>query len=64
VYTPRGDPAQPLSDDELLTKYRDCRRSQLRPDDIERGVELVMGLEKLTDIGTLMGVLRSHLLEA
>src|SRR6266404_4324565 len=36
---PRGDPALPLTDDELLSKYRDCARSQLRADDIERSVE-------------------------
>ena len=29
VDIPRGDPALPLTDDELLTKYQDCGRSQL-----------------------------------
>jgi|RhiMetdeSRZDD1v2_1073273.scaffolds.fasta_scaffold21417_3 2-methylcitrate dehydratase PrpD len=59
VDIPRGDPALPLTDDELLAKYRDCGSSQLRPDDIERSVGLVLGLEKLADIGTLMATLRS-----
>jgi 2-methylcitrate dehydratase PrpD len=59
VDIPRGDPALPLTDDELLAKYRDCGRSQLRPDDLERSVGLVLGLEKLADIGTLMATLRS-----
>jgi 2-methylcitrate dehydratase PrpD len=59
VDIPRGDPALPLTDDELLTKYRECARSQLRPDDIERSVGLVLGLERVTDIGTLMAILRS-----
>src|SRR6266498_2673863 len=59
VDIPRGDPALPLTDDELLSKYRDCGRSQLRPDDMERGVGLVLGLEKLEDIGTLTAILRS-----
>ena len=31
VDIPRGDPALPLTDDELLAKYRDCGRSQLSP---------------------------------
>jgi len=57
VDIPRGDPALPLSDDELLVKYRDCSRSQLRPHDIERSVGVVLGLEKVADIGTLMATL-------
>ncbi|MBI3065789.1 MAG: MmgE/PrpD family protein, partial [Deltaproteobacteria bacterium] len=61
---PRGDPALPLTDDELLAKYRECGRNQLRPDDIERSEGLVLGLEKVTDIGTLMAILRSPLRRA
>ena len=58
VDIPRGDPALPLSDDELLAKYRDCGRSQLSTDDIERSVGLVMGLERVTDIGALTATLK------
>ncbi len=64
VDIPRGDPALPLTDDELLSKYRDCARSQLRPDDIERSVGLVLGLEKMADIGTLMTTLATPLRKA
>ena len=64
VDIPRGDPALPLTDDELLAKYRECARSRLRPDDIERSVGLVLGLEKVADIGTLMAILRSPLHKA
>ena len=60
VDIPRGDPALPLTDDELLSKYRDCARAKLRTDDIERGVGLVLGLEKVADIGTLMATLLSR----
>jgi len=59
VDIPRGDPALPLTDDELLTKYRDCGRSQLRQDNIERSVSLALGLETVADIGTLMATLGS-----
>jgi 2-methylcitrate dehydratase PrpD len=59
VDIPRGDPALPLTDGELLAKYRECARSQLRPDDIERSVGLVLGLERVAEIGTLMDILRS-----
>jgi 2-methylcitrate dehydratase PrpD len=61
VDIPRGDPALPLTDDELLEKYRDCARAQLRQDDIDRSVGLVRGLEKAGDVGTLMAILRSPL---
>jgi 2-methylcitrate dehydratase PrpD len=64
VDIPRGDPALPLTDDELLSKYRDCARSQLRLDDIERSVGLVLGLERVADIGMLMATLRSPLHKA
>jgi 2-methylcitrate dehydratase PrpD len=57
VDIPRGDPALPLTDDELLAKYRDCGRSQLRPDDTERSMSLTLGLETVTDIGTLIATL-------
>src|SRR5580765_6427346 len=64
VEIPRGDPALPLNDDELLAKYRDCGRSQLGPDNIERSVGLVLGLERVADIGTLMATLRSPVQQA
>ena len=63
VDIPRGDPALPLTDDELLGKYRDCGRSQLSQDDIERSVGVVLGLEKAPDIGMLMTTLRSTVRE-
>ena len=60
---PRGDPALPLTDEELLAKYRDCARSQLRSDDMERSVGVVLGLERVADIGTLLATLRAPLRE-
>jgi len=60
VDIPRGDPALPLTDNELLAKYRDCGRSQLRPDDIECSIDVILGLEKVRDIGTLMATLGSQ----
>jgi 2-methylcitrate dehydratase len=59
VDIPRGDPALPLNDDELLTKYNDCARGQLRRDNIQRSVELILGLENITDIRRLTGALGS-----
>jgi 2-methylcitrate dehydratase PrpD len=61
VDIPRGDPALPLTDGELLDKYRDCARRQLHPEAIERSVGLVLGLERVSDIGKVMAPLRSPL---
>ena len=55
VDIPRGDPAVPLTDDELLLKYRDCAGSRLRPERIESSVDSLLGLETVADVGALMG---------
>ena len=57
VDIPRGDPALPLTNDELLSKYRDCARAQLRTEDTERSVELVLGLDRVANIATLAAIL-------
>jgi hypothetical protein len=57
VDIPRGDPAVPLTDGELLAKYRECGTGRLRPDDIERSVGMVLGLENVADVGALMAIL-------
>jgi 2-methylcitrate dehydratase PrpD len=57
VDIPRGDPALPLSDDELLEKYRDCARSRLPSEAIERTIELALGLERVAEIKTLTAAL-------
>ena len=58
VDIPRGDPALPLTDSELLSKYRDCARSQVRAGDIDRSVDLLLELERLGKIETLMAAFR------
>jgi 2-methylcitrate dehydratase PrpD len=60
VDIPRGDPASPLTDDELVAKYRDCARSQLSRDEIARSIDQFLGLERVAEIGTLMAALRSN----
>ena len=59
VDIPRGDPALPLTDDELLEKYRDCARSHSRPEEIKRSVSLVLELERVANIGALTAILNS-----
>jgi len=64
VDIPRGDASLPLTDDELLEKYQDCARGQLRQYDIDRSAGLVRELENVRDVGVLMGILRSPLQNA
>jgi 2-methylcitrate dehydratase PrpD len=59
VDIPRGDPAVPLTDDELLAKYRDCGRNQLSAEAIDRSVGAVLGMEKVAEIGALTAILQS-----
>ncbi|MFC1918501.1 MmgE/PrpD family protein [Chloroflexota bacterium] len=48
---------KPLSDDELIDKYRDCARLALSEKDISRSIEMIQNLEQLTDIQQLTGLL-------
>jgi 2-methylcitrate dehydratase PrpD len=57
VDIPRGDPELPLTDDEMLSKYRDCARLQLRPNDTDHSLDLVLKFERLAEVGQLMAVL-------
>jgi 2-methylcitrate dehydratase PrpD len=43
----RGDPQNPLSREELVSKYQVCARGALSPAHIERSLEMVWNLEKL-----------------
>ena len=53
VEMPRGDPANPLSCDELTAKFRECAALVLSEAQVERLVGLVKGLEELPDIREL-----------
>lgn len=63
VDIPRGDPALPLSDDELLGKFRDCARSQLSPENVERTADTVLGLDDMPSIGALLAAINPSLRE-
>ncbi|MBI2919328.1 MAG: MmgE/PrpD family protein [Chloroflexi bacterium] len=53
----RGDPAQPLSDEHVLGKYRDCAQHLLDPADIQRSSELVLALDQVPDVRELTDIL-------
>ena len=57
VEIPKGDPENPMSDKELLTKFRDCASLFLMPSESGRLIELIYELESLNDISELMDIM-------
>jgi 2-methylcitrate dehydratase PrpD len=54
VDTPKGDPQNPMSEDELSMKFKDCARLSLPQIQIEKVLEMVSQLESLGNISELM----------
>ena len=54
VRTARGCPENPLTDEELLAKYRECARLAIKDEAAERCIELVWKLEELQNLDELM----------
>jgi len=57
LLTARGDSKNPLTEEELLTKYRECARLALEDEEAERSLELIWKLEKLEDVKELMATI-------
>ncbi|MDY6906642.1 MAG: MmgE/PrpD family protein [Chloroflexota bacterium] len=57
VLVAKGDPPNPMSDEEVAAKYRDCASSYLSTGDVQRSLELVSSLEEVEDVAVLMGLL-------
>jgi 2-methylcitrate dehydratase PrpD len=57
VVFPRGNPAVPLSREELLVKYRDCAEQVLAREAVEQSIDLIDSLEKIKDLKGLADVL-------
>jgi 2-methylcitrate dehydratase PrpD len=53
VDVPRGDPARPLSWDELAVKFRDCAGAALPAGDVDEALRLVERLEGLDNVSRL-----------
>lgn len=56
VINPKGDPKNPISEDDLLNKFRDCASGYLKPLKIEKVIKTVNNLETLDDISGLMAL--------
>jgi 2-methylcitrate dehydratase PrpD len=57
VDLPKGEPANPLTDEELLAKFADCAGLLLSQELIERVLDMLTGLESLGDISKLIDLL-------
>jgi 2-methylcitrate dehydratase PrpD len=58
---PKGIVERPISDNDLIKKYKDCAGLVLEKESLERSIELILNLEKLDDIRKLTQVLVSKL---
>ncbi len=54
VSLPKGEPGNPLTDDELSSKFRDCASLVLSKQNVEKALDLVWHWEKLENITELM----------
>jgi 2-methylcitrate dehydratase PrpD len=54
---PRGDAADPLTRDEIVTKFRDCAEGLLEPDAAERAIDMIVGLADLREVRDLCAML-------
>lgn len=54
VSLPKGEPGNPMTDDELAGKFRNCARPVLSPQAAEKALDLAWRLDKLEDTSGLM----------
>jgi len=59
VTFPKGDPQNPLTNEELAKKFRDCAQA-LPAKQIERSLELIFGLESVPDVGQLLDAIAAN----
>ncbi len=57
IRRPKGDPENPLSETELITKFKDCVSGVLSPQGIETSLDILLNLEKLNDVTELTHLL-------
>ena len=54
---PRGHPYVPLSQEELLKKYRDCAGLVMPKEDVEQSLDMISNMEAIKDVRTLADLL-------
>jgi len=58
VAFPKGEPENPMTEGELVNKFRQCSRIAFKQDEIEKIVDFILHLEKLKDLNDFLGGLR------
>ncbi|MFC2006523.1 MmgE/PrpD family protein [Chloroflexota bacterium] len=53
----KGDPSNPMANEELVAKYRECAALVLPPEKVETTLGLITGLDSLKDLSSLTGLL-------
>jgi len=59
VVTPKGDPENPMTAEELTEKFRDCAGRVLSPQKIDQCLDMMLNLDSLKDIRPLMDIVVS-----
>lgn len=56
----KGFAENPISDNDIIGKYRDCAGPLLKKENLERSIELILNLEKVDDVSQLTQLLVSN----
>jgi aconitate decarboxylase len=56
---PKGDADDPLTEDEIVDKFRRAAQGILSEDRSEEALRLLLGIEELDDVDRLMALLRA-----
>jgi 2-methylcitrate dehydratase PrpD len=59
-FTAHGDPADPLTRDEVVSRYKDCAGGLMQTEPLEKAADLICGLDELADVSALMDLLTFH----
>ena len=61
VGLPKGEPENPLTDEELLSKFKNCAGVILKEKEIDRLYETVMNIDNLVDISEITRITSANL---
>ncbi len=50
----KGNPENPLSQEEIIEKYQGCAEPVIGQDKVDRSIHLIMNLDKIADMNRLM----------
>jgi len=57
---PPGTPENPISENDILEKYKTCARLALAEENVQESLEAILNLEEVQDIGKLLEVIRPN----